>query len=80
MIKKYFKNYKLISKLGELDEWIKKAEEKGEIAIDTETTSVNPQTANLIGISLCLEPGNACYIPTGHNSKLCFKKNKSLKN
>ena len=77
--KKYFKNYKLISKLGELDAWIKKAEEKGEIAIDTETTSVNPQTANLIGISLCLEPGNACYIPTGHNSKLCLEKKQVIK-
>jgi DNA polymerase I - 3''-5'' exonuclease and polymerase domains len=28
----------------------------------------------LIGISLCLEAGNACYIPIGHNSKLCLEK------
>tara|TARA_B100001996_G_scaffold25713_1_gene19853 strand:+ start:127 stop:2901 length:2775 start_codon:yes stop_codon:yes gene_type:complete len=72
--KSYFKNYTLISKLSELDFWIKNAEEKGEIAIDTETTSVNSQTADLIGISLCLESGKACYIPIGHNSKLCLVK------
>ena len=72
--KNYFENYNLISKLSELDSWIKKAEEQGEIAIDTETTSVNPQTADLIGISLCLESGNACYIPIGHNSKLNLEK------
>ncbi len=72
--KDYFKNYYLISKLNELDNWIKKAEENGEIAIDTETTSVNSQTADLVGISLSTKVGTACYIPIGHNSKLCLKK------
>ena len=70
--KEYFKNYKLIKTIDEIDYWIKKAEEKGEIAIDTETSSLDPQTADLIGISLCLEAGEACYIPIGH------KKNESL--
>ena len=72
--KKYFKNYYLIKELNELDLWIKKAEEIGEICIDTETTSVNSQTADLVGISLSIEVGSACYIPIGHNSKLCLKK------
>ena len=70
--KEYFNNYKLIKTIDEIDYWIKKAEEKGEIAIDTETSSLDPQTADLIGISLCLEAGEACYIPIGH------KKNESL--
>jgi len=72
--KDYFKNYYLINNLNELDLWIKKAEENGEIAIDTETTSTNPQTADLVGISLCDEIGHACYIPIGHGSKLCLEK------
>ena len=72
--KEYFKNYFLIEKLDELDSWIKKAEENGEIAIDTETTSVNSHTADLVGISLSTEIGKACYIPIGHNSNLCLKK------
>ena len=72
--KDYFKNYYLISKLDEIDSWIKEAEENGEIAIDTETTSVNPQTADLVGISLSTEVGVACYIPIGHDSDLCLKK------
>jgi len=72
--KKYFKNYYLIKELNELDLWIKKAEEIGEICIDTETTSVNSQTADLVGISLSIEVGTACYIPIGHNSKLCLNK------
>tara|TARA_B100001996_G_scaffold236296_1_gene182509 strand:+ start:3478 stop:6276 length:2799 start_codon:yes stop_codon:yes gene_type:complete len=72
--KDYFKNYFLISKLDDLDSWIKKAEENGEVAIDTETTSINPQTADLVGISLSSEIGKACYIPLGHDSELCLKK------
>ncbi len=76
--KDYFKNYYLINNLNELDLWIKKAEENGEIAIDTETTSTNPQTADLVGISLCDEIGHACYIPIGHGSKLCLEKKKVI--
>ena len=60
--------------MDEIDSWIKEAEENGEIAIDTETTSVNPQTADLVGISLSTEVGVACYIPIGHDSDLCLKK------
>jgi DNA polymerase-1 len=45
------KNYSLISEIDELDDWIKEAEEVGELAIDTETTSVDPHQASLVGIS-----------------------------
>ena len=37
-----------------------------EFAIDTETTSIDYMQAELVGISLCLEPGEACYIPLMH--------------
>ena len=77
--KEYFKNYKLIKTIDEIDYWIKKAEEKGEIAIDTETSSLDPQTANLIGISLCFEAGEACYIPIGHKKNVSLSLEKVIK-
>ena len=77
--KEYFKNYKLIKTIDEIDYWIKKAEEKGEIAIDTETSSLDPQTADLIGISLCLEAGEACYIPIGHKKNVSLSLEKVIK-
>jgi DNA polymerase-1 len=39
---------------------------RGVVAVDTETTSLNEMTAELVGISLSVEPGRACYIPVGH--------------
>ncbi len=77
--KEYFKNYKLIKTIDEIDYWIEKAEEKGEIAIDTETSSLDPQTANLIGISLCFEAGEACYIPIGHKKNVSLSLEKVIK-
>ena len=77
--KEYFNNYKLIKTIDEIDYWIKKAEEKGEIAIDTETSSLDPQTADLIGISLCLEAGEACYIPIGHKKNVSLSLEKVVK-
>ena len=63
------KNYQLIKNENEIDEWINEAEEIGEIAVDTETDSLDPHQANLVGISLSTKIGKACYIPIGHKSK-----------
>ncbi len=73
------KNYYLISSLDQIDEWIKEAEEVGEVAVDTETTSLNPHQADLVGISLCSKIGKACYIPVGHKSSKCVNKNDVIK-
>jgi DNA polymerase-1 len=73
------KNYHLIQNLNEIDEWIKEAEEIGEIAVDTETDSLDPHQANLVGISLSTKIGKACYIPVGHKSKRCLNKKDVLK-
>ena len=73
------KNYFLISKLEQIDEWIKEAEETGEVAVDTETTSLDPHQADLVGISLSPKIGKACYIPVGHKSKKCLDKKLVLK-
>ena len=67
--------YHLITKLEEIDNWIKEAEEVGEVAVDTETSSLDPHQADLIGISLSSKIGKACYIPLGHKSDKCIDKN-----
>ena len=69
------KEYYLIKDPKELDIWIKEAEEVGEVAVDTETNSLDPHQADLVGISLSSKIGKACYIPIGHKSKICLDKN-----
>ena len=73
------KNYYLITDEQEIDKWVKEAEEVGEVAVDTETDSLDPHQANLVGISLSSKIGKACYIPIGHNSNKCLDKQKVLK-
>ena len=73
------KEYYLINNIDEIDSWIKDAEEVGEVAVDTETSSLDPHQANLIGISLSSILGKACYIPIGHKSEKCLDKNSVLK-
>ncbi|MEE8213442.1 MAG: DNA polymerase I [Alphaproteobacteria bacterium] len=58
--------YQLVTEEAELEAWIAAATEKGRVAVDTETTSLDAQRAVLVGVSLALEPGRACYIPLGH--------------
>ena len=73
------KNYQLIKEVNELDKWINEAEEIGEIAVDTETDSLDPHQANLVGISLCTKIGKACYIPVGHKFEECLDLKEVLK-
>ena len=73
------KDYHLITDAKEIDKWIKEAEETGEVAFDTETSSLDPHQAKLIGVSLSSKVGKACYIPIGHNSKNCININIVLK-
>ena len=73
------KQYYLITDHNEIDSWIEEAEEIGEVAVDTETSSLDPHQADLIGISLSSRIGKACYIPLGHESKRCLDKNIVLK-
>ena len=73
------KSYKTISKENELDELIKKLNEKLIIAVDTETSSLNPQEADLVGVSVCYEANEAFYIPVGHKETTELKKDLVLK-
>ena len=72
-------NYYLIKNENEIDEWINEAEEAGELAIDTETSSLDAHQASLVGISLSTKIGKACYIPIGHKFEGCLKKESVIK-
>ena len=58
--------YERVSDAAGVQAWIARIYERGWVAVDTETTSLDEMTAELVGISLCVEPGHACYIPLTH--------------
>ncbi|WP_454917047.1 DNA polymerase I [Xanthobacter sediminis] len=58
--------YRTLTDLSELQAWCAKAREQGFVAFDTETTSLDPMSADLVGVSLALSPNEACYIPLAH--------------
>ncbi len=60
--------YELVQTEAALQAWIDEAIAAGAVAVDTETTSLNSMTAELVGVSLAVEPGRACYIPLGHKA------------
>jgi DNA polymerase-1 len=69
------KSYKSILNEKELNELIKNLNEKLVIAVDTETSSLNPQEAELIGISISYATNASFYIPLGHKNTKGLKKN-----
>ncbi|MCA0204527.1 MAG: DNA polymerase I [Proteobacteria bacterium] len=58
--------YACIRDLESLQGWIDRIRDQGFFAVDTETTSLDEMQADLVGISLALAPGEACYIPLIH--------------
>ncbi|WP_171175349.1 DNA polymerase I [Ruegeria sp. HKCCD8929] len=58
--------YECVRDAVALQKWVDAAYERGWVAVDTETTGLNEMIAELVGISLCVEPGTACYIPLTH--------------
>ncbi len=61
------KRYETILTDAQLDAWIARIEAAPLTAVDTETTSLEAMRAQLVGISLCCEPGHAAYIPVAHH-------------
>ena len=59
-------SYECVLEQERFDAWLGRLRSASEFAIDTETTSIDYMKAELVGISLCLEPGEACYIPLAH--------------
>jgi DNA polymerase-1 len=58
--------YECVADAAALQVWIDGIRGRGYVAVDTETTSLDEMRAELVGISLCVEPGQACYIPLTH--------------
>ncbi|WP_421905706.1 DNA polymerase I [Mameliella sp.] len=61
--------YETVADMEALQKWIDRANERGTVAFDTETTGLNEMTCDLVGISLCVDPGHACYIPLTHRGE-----------
>ena len=61
-------SYTAVVTLADLETWVEKAREQGYVAVDTETDSLNPMQARLVGVSLSLVPGTACYVPLQHGA------------
>jgi len=59
-------NYECVRDSKALQAWIDQINARGWVAVDTETTGLDEMAADLVGISLAVEPGNACYIPLTH--------------
>ena len=59
-------DYELVQDKEQLQTWIDEALSVGVFAIDTETTSLDSMLAGLVGISMSIHPGKACYIPVAH--------------
>ena len=59
-------SYQTITDESELKRWLDEALEQGFFAFDTETTSLDPMQAELVGFSIALEPGKAAYVPLNH--------------
>jgi len=59
-------DYETVLTTEQLDAWVQRAEAADLIAFDTETDALDAMRANLVGISLAVEPGRAAYIPVGH--------------
>ena len=60
--------YEIIREAETLQAWVDEATHQGFVAVDTETTSLDPVSAGLVGVSLALAPGRAAYLPLGHKS------------
>ncbi|MDO7556506.1 MAG: DNA polymerase I [Loktanella sp.] len=60
--------YEKVSDAAALQVWIDRIYARGYVAVDTETTALNEMRAELVGISLCVEAGQACYIPLTHKA------------
>ncbi|RTZ44471.1 DNA polymerase I [Candidimonas sp. SYP-B2681] len=58
--------YETILDWDHFDRWMAQIEAADLVALDTETTSIDPMLARLVGVSLSIVPGLACYIPVGH--------------
>ena len=62
------RRYELVQDLATLERWIAAAQAQGAVAIHAETGSPDRALGEIVGVSLALAPGEACYIPLGHRA------------
>jgi DNA polymerase I len=60
------RDYETILTEEQLDAWLAKIRQADLVSVDTETTSLDPFKAELVGVSFCIEPGHAAYVPLAH--------------
>ena len=58
-------DYETVLDSKALERWLKKIDKAGIVAFDTETNSLDYMTAELVGLSLAVAEGDACYVPAG---------------
>ena len=58
--------YTTVTSASQLKGVVRKLKKAGEFCVDLETTSIDPMRAEIVGIALCCEAGDACYVPVGH--------------
>ncbi|MFZ5674844.1 MAG: DNA polymerase I [Pseudomonadota bacterium] len=63
-----YDDYETVVDKDALERWVERIWAQGFVALDTETTSLDPMQANVAGISLATDAGQACYIPVGHRA------------
>jgi len=61
------KDYRVITDQKELDQWVERLKSAELFAFDTETTSLRYIDAEIVGVSFAIEPGEAAYVPLGHD-------------
>lgn len=61
------KQYSVVTEQGELDNWLQRLKAADQFAFDTETTSLRYMDAEIVGVSFAIEPGEAAYVPLGHD-------------
>lgn len=61
--------YEWVRDAAALQVWLDRIGEAGRVAVDTETTDLNEMRAGLVGVSLSVDPGQACYIPLAHRTE-----------
>ncbi|MGI8944457.1 MAG: DNA polymerase I [Qipengyuania sp.] len=64
--------YECVQTMERLDHWIEHAHAARLVAVDTETTSLDCMSCDLVGVSLAVGPNEACYIPLGHGGSDMF--------
>ena len=72
------KKYQLVDTLQALESWLVKVHQAPIVAIDTETTDLDLSKAKLVGLSMAVAPGVACYIPLQHKAKTKLSSTQAL--